>query len=95
MAYRPEDLDLLLQEGEDVVFGVLAFKGFWDQASLPQDGGGDLGVMATTEKLTFATAHAPGLGRGSQILVSGEGRRVREVRLVGDGALSEAFLELP
>lgn len=95
MPFRPDDLAPAFLDGEDVVFGAAAFKAFWDRGSQPQDLGGDLAVMGVTEKLTYATASAPTLVRGARILIGTEGRVVREVRLLGDGAVCEAFLELP
>lgn len=95
MPYRASDLDALLQEGEDARHGVRVFKAFFDREALPRDLGGELAVMGTTETLTFATAHAPELRKGEEVTVAGEHRLVREVRLVGDGAISIAFLERP
>lgn len=95
MPYRASDLDVLLQEGEDVRHGVRVFKAFYDRETLPRDLGGDLAVQGVTESITFATAHAPEIRRGEDLTVGGEHRLVREVRLVGDGALSIATLEKP
>ena len=95
MPYRPEDLAAALQEGDDVIFGAFEFKGIWDRESQAQDLGDSLAVMGVTETLTYATAEAPGLKKGSVLTIAGQLRTAREVRLVGDGALSMAWLEKP
>jgi len=94
MPYRPDDAAAAFLEGNDVVFGATGFKGFWDREGIAHDLGGELMVQGITETLTFPTAAALGLKKGSALTLDGtELRRVREVRPQGDGAISIAWLE--
>lgn len=97
MAYGLNDLALMLADfGEVVVFGAYVTRGILERETEVQDlGAGPLQVLGAVPSITYATASLPGLKKGCAITVAGTSYKVREVHLIGDGALSQAFLEVP
>lgn len=83
------DAVFLQDWGVPVVYGTQNATGILDMPSQILDGGM---VVSTDYKLTFSTADLPGLDAEDSLIVNGAAYTVRNVRMMSDGAFSEAIL---
>lgn len=82
-----EDLGLFFADfGVDATWGSLSTKVIIDAATEDLLGGR---VLSTDYVLTLPAAEFPGIAKDAQITVGAVTYRVREVRLIDDGAVKE------
>ncbi len=86
--YTPNGV-FLQDFGLPVVFGALNTTGILD---MPTEEILGHAVLSVDYKLTFDTSTLPGLDSGAAVTVNGVAYTVRSVRMMTDGAFSEAIM---